>query len=104
MSVAQAGVAAGTPRITVTGLDDHTVPAFASDAAEPRTFTVNATYDWTISVPEGDMWYTVSPLQGTANNDIEVTVTPTPNPGASAAERSPSYRKMAVWKLNNPSP
>ena len=82
MNVAQAGVAAGTPRITVTGLDDHTVPPFASDATQPQTFTVNATYDWTISVPEGDTWYTVSPLQGSANSDIEITVTPTANPDA----------------------
>lgn len=82
MNVTQAGVAAGTPRITVTGLNNYTVPPFASDATQPRTFTVNATYDWTISVPEGDTWYTVSPLQGPANNDIEVTVTPTANPDA----------------------
>ena len=75
-------MAAGTPRITVTGLNNYAVPPFASEATQPRTFTVNATYDWTISVPEGDTWYTVSPLQGPANSDIEVTVTPTANPDA----------------------
>ena len=82
MNVTQAGVAAGTPRITVTGLNNYAVPPFASEATQPRTFTVNATYDWTISVPEGDTWYTVSPLQGPANSDTEVTVIPTANPDA----------------------
>lgn len=98
MNVTQAGVAAGTPRITVTGLNNYAVPPFASEATQPRTFTVNATYDWTISVPEGDTWYTVSPLQGPANSDIEVTVTPT------VAERSPSYRRTAGWRPNSLSP
>lgn len=68
-------------QIAVTGLTDGTIPEFAADATSGTGFTVRSNQAWTIEVPAGDDWYTVSPLKGDADTDVTVTVTPKANNG-----------------------
>lgn len=83
LTVAQAAAESEAPKIEVEGLTGNALPEFAADATAAATFSVTANYDWTISVPEGDTWYTVAPLSGKAGEKTAVSVTPTANTGAS---------------------
>lgn len=54
-------------------------PSFPGASPKPQTFTVYSNYDWTISIPEEDTWYTVSPGEGEAYKSSTVTITPEAN-------------------------
>ena len=64
----------------IKGLEDYTdnVVSFPADDPKAMTFSVTASYDWTMTVSD-DTWVSVSPRQGTAGQQTTVTVTPTPN-------------------------
>ena len=56
-------------------------PSFPGSAPKPVTFTILANYDWTISIPEEDTWYRVTPSEGEAYKSATVTITPEANTG-----------------------
>lgn len=68
---------AGAPAsFDIQGLNDNAVTLAADPASSEAsvTFTVTGTHDWKASVPSGETWYTVSPLEGAAGQAVEVTV------------------------------
>ena len=85
---------AGAPAsFDIQGLNDNAV-TLASDPASSEasvTFTVTGTHDWTASVPSGETWYTVSPLEGAAGQAVEVTV--------SAAEKNEGAARNGSFTL-----
>ena len=60
--------------IVITGLDERLL-AFEAEDTDPVIFTVEASYDWTLTV-ENETWLTVAPKAGSA---AEVTITPKAN-------------------------
>ena len=63
--------------IVITGLDERLL-AFEDEDTDPVVFTVEASYDWTLTV-ENDTWLTVAPKSGKAGSAAEVTITPKAN-------------------------
>lgn len=63
--------------IVLTGLDERLL-AFEAEDTDPVVFTVEASYDWTLTV-ENDAWLTVAPKSGKAGSAAEVTITPKAN-------------------------
>ena len=63
--------------IVLTGLDERLL-AFEAEDTDPVIFTVEASYDWTLTV-ENDAWLTVAPKSGKAGSAAEVTITPKAN-------------------------
>lgn len=63
--------------IVLTGLDERLL-AFEAEDTDPVVFTVEASYDWTLTV-ENDTWLTVAPKSGKAGSAAEVTITPKAN-------------------------
>lgn len=63
--------------IVVTGLDERLL-AFEAEDTDPVVFTVEASYDWTLTV-ENETWLTVAPKSGKAGSAAEVTITPKAN-------------------------
>lgn len=63
--------------IVITGLDERLL-AFEAEDTDPVVFTVEASYDWTLTV-ENDTWLTVAPKSGKAGSAAEVTITPKAN-------------------------
>lgn len=63
--------------IVITGLDERLL-AFEAEDTDPVVFTVEASYDWTLTV-ENDAWLTVAPKSGKAGSAAEVTITPKAN-------------------------
>lgn len=99
LPVAQAAAASEAPTIELEGLTDNALPEFAADATAAATFSVKANYDWTITVPEGDTWYTVAPLTGKANEKTTVSVTPTVNTDSSRSSELTITVGEATWKV-----
>lgn len=63
--------------IVITGLEERLL-AFEAEDTDPVVFTVEASYDWTLTV-ENDTWLTVAPKSGKAGSAAEVTITPNAN-------------------------
>lgn len=63
--------------IVITGLEERLL-AFEAEDTDPVVFTVEASYDWTLTV-ENDTWLTVAPKSGKAGSAAEVTITPKAN-------------------------
>lgn len=63
--------------IMITGLDERLL-AFEAEDTDPVVFTVEASYDWTLTV-ENETWLTVAPKSGKAGSAAEVTITPKAN-------------------------
>ena len=63
--------------IVITGLDERLL-AFEAEDTDPVVFTVEASYDWTLTV-ENETWLTVAPKSGKAGSAAQVTITPTAN-------------------------
>lgn len=63
--------------IVITGLDERLL-AFEAEDTDPVVFTVEASYDWTLTV-ENETWLTVAPKSGKAGSAAEVTITPKAN-------------------------
>lgn len=63
--------------IVITGLDERLL-AFEAEDTDPVVFTVETSYDWTLTV-ENDTWLTVAPKSGKAGSAAEVTITPKAN-------------------------
>ena len=63
--------------IVLTGLDERLL-AFEAEDTDPVIFTVEASYDWTLTV-ENETWLTVAPKSGKAGSAAEVTITPKAN-------------------------
>lgn len=63
--------------IVITGLDERLL-AFEAEDTDPVVFTVEASYDWTLTV-ENDTWLTVAPKSGKAGSAAQVTITPKAN-------------------------
>ena len=85
---------AGAPAsFDIQGLNDNAVTLAADPASSEAsvTFTVTGTHDWTASVPSGETWYTVSPLEGAAGQAVEVTV--------SAAEKNEGAARNGSFTL-----
>lgn len=61
----------------LTGLDERLL-AFEAEDTDPVVFTVEASYDWTLTV-ENETWLTVAPKSGKAGSAAEVTITPKAN-------------------------
>ena len=61
----------------ITGLDERLL-AFEAEDTDPVVFTVEASYDWTLTV-ENETWLTVAPKSGKAGSAAEVTITPKAN-------------------------
>ena len=61
----------------LTGLDERLL-AFEAEDTDPVIFTVEASYDWTLTV-ENETWLTVAPKSGKAGSAAEVTITPKAN-------------------------
>ena len=61
----------------ITGLDERLL-AFEAEDTDPVIFTVEASYDWTLTV-ENETWLTVAPKSGKAGSAAEVTITPKAN-------------------------
>ena len=80
-------------QITIEGLTDNTLELSdnpAESGAEVK-FTVNAPYPWTIAPSGAAAWYEVSPEQGAANTDVEVTV--------KALEQNLSFRRFGEFTI-----
>ena len=80
-------------QITIEGLTDNTLELSdnpAESGAEVK-FTVNAPYPWTIAPSGAAAWYEVSPGQGAANTDVEVTV--------KALEQNLSFRRFGEFTI-----
>lgn len=63
--------------IVITGLDERLL-AFEAEDTDPVVFTVEASYDWTLTVENGT-WLTVAPKSGKAGSAAQVTITPKAN-------------------------
>ena len=63
--------------IVLTGLDERLL-AFEAEDTDPVVFTVEASYDWTLTV-ENETWLTIAPKSGKAGSAAEVTITPKAN-------------------------
>lgn len=63
--------------IVITGLDERLL-AFEAEDTDPVIFTVETSYDWTLTV-ENETWLTVAPKSGKAGSAAEVTITPKAN-------------------------
>lgn len=63
--------------IVITGLDERLL-AFEAEDTDLVVFTVEASYDWTLTV-ENETWLTVAPKSGKAGSAAEVTITPKAN-------------------------
>lgn len=63
--------------IVITGLDERLL-AFEAEDTDPVVFTVEASYDWTLTV-ENETWLTVAPKSGRAGSAVAVTITPKAN-------------------------
>ena len=63
--------------IVITGLEERLL-AFEAEDTDPVIFTVEASYDWTLTV-ENETWLTVAPKSGKAGSAAEVTITPKAN-------------------------
>lgn len=63
--------------IVITGLNERLL-AFEAEDTDPVVFTVEASYDWTLTV-ENETWLTVAPKSGKAGSAAEVTITPKAN-------------------------
>lgn len=63
--------------IVITGLEERLL-AFEAEDTDPVAFTVEASYDWTLTV-ENETWLTVAPKSGKAGSAAEVTITPKAN-------------------------
>lgn len=63
--------------IVITGLDERLL-AFEAEDTDPVVFTVETSYDWTLTV-ENDTWLTVAPKSGKAGSAAQVTITPKAN-------------------------
>ena len=63
--------------IVITGLDERLL-AFEAEDTDPVVFTVEASYDWTLTV-ENETWLTVAPMSGKAGSAAQVTITPKAN-------------------------
>lgn len=63
--------------IVITGLEERLL-AFEAEDTDPVVFTVEASYDWTLTV-ENETWLTVAPKSGKAGSAAEVTITPKAN-------------------------
>lgn len=63
--------------IVLTGLDERLL-AFEAEDTDPVIFTVEASYDRTLTV-ENETWLTVAPKSGKAGSAAEVTITPKAN-------------------------
>lgn len=63
--------------IVLTGLDERLL-AFEAEDTDPVIFTVEASYDWTLTV-ENETWLTVAPKSGKAGSAAQVTITPKAN-------------------------
>ena len=63
--------------IVITGLDERLL-AFEAEDTDPVVFTVEASYDWTLTV-ENETWLTGRPKSGKAGSAAEVTITPKAN-------------------------
>ena len=61
----------------ITGLDERLL-AFEAEDTDPVVFTVEASYDWTLTV-ENETWLTVAPKSGKAGSAAQVTITPKAN-------------------------
>lgn len=85
--------AGAASRFDITGLTDNSLSIGSNPASSDAsvTFTVTGTHDWTASVPSGESWYTVSPLQGAAGEAVEVTV--------SAAEKNEGGARTGSFTL-----
>ena len=80
-------------QIAIEGLTDNTLELSdnpAESGAEVK-FTVNAPYPWTIAPSGAAAWYEVSPGQGAANTDVEVTV--------KALEQNLSFRRFGEFTI-----
>lgn len=63
--------------IVITGLDERLL-AFEAEDTDPVVFTVEASYDWTLTV-ENETRLTVAPKSGKAGSAAQVTITPKAN-------------------------
>lgn len=63
--------------IVITGLEERLL-AFEAEDTDPVVFTVEASYDWTLTV-ENETWLTVAPKSGKAGSAAQVTITPKAN-------------------------
>jgi len=63
--------------IVITGLDERLL-AFEAEDTDPVVFTVEASYDRTLTV-ENETWLTVAPKSGKAGSAAQVTITPKAN-------------------------
>lgn len=63
--------------IVITGLDERLL-AFEAEDTDPVVFTVETSYDWTLTV-ENETWLTVAPKSGKAGSAAQVTITPKAN-------------------------
>lgn len=63
--------------IVLTGLEERLL-AFEAEDTDPVVFTVEASYDWTLTV-ENETWLTVAPKSGKAGSAAQVTITPKAN-------------------------
>lgn len=63
--------------IVITGLDERLL-AFDAEDTDPVVFTVETSYDWTLTV-ENETWLTVAPKSGKAGSAAQVTITPKAN-------------------------
>ena len=61
----------------ITGLDERLL-AFEAEDTDPVVFTVETSYDWTLTV-ENETWLTVAPKSGKAGSAAQVTITPKAN-------------------------
>lgn len=66
--------------ISISGLESYRdrIVDFPADKPQPVTFSVTASYDWTIEVSDAS-WVAVTPLKGGAGYPVQVTVAPTAN-------------------------
>lgn len=64
----------------ITGLEQiqNNTVNFPADDPQPVTFSVKASFDWTMTVSD-NTWVGITPQKGTAGESVGVTVTPTPN-------------------------
>ena len=87
-------VQASGAQIVLTGITDNTLELSdnPSAAGGEVKFTVNAPYPWTIEVPQADTWYEVSPKQGAADTDIEITV--------KAVAQNLSFRRFSSFTIS----
>ena len=66
--------------ISISGLESYRdrIVDFPADKPQPVTFSVTASYDWSIEVSDAS-WVAVTPLKGGAGYPVQVTVAPTAN-------------------------